>query len=154
MEQTLQDLADLVLSALPTTLLAGFLVIVLNAVLFRPLAAVIAQRDAATKGALEQARAAIQQAEDKVAEYEKALRNARGEILREQEAQRLRLREQQAAAIAAARECGQALIDDAKRQLRMETEAARSSLRAGAEQLAEAIASSVSATGRRGETPN
>jgi F-type H+-transporting ATPase subunit b len=143
-----------VLSALPTTLLAGFLVIVLNAVLFRPLAAVIAQRDAATKGALEQARAAIQQAEDKVAEYEKALRNARGEILREQEAQRLRLREQQAAAIAAARECGQALIDDAKRQLRMETEAARSSLRAGAEQLAEAIASSVSATGRRGETPN
>ncbi len=143
MEQTLQDLADLVLSALPTTLLVGLLVILLNSILFKPLAAIMAERDAATKGAVEQARRAIEQAEQQVAEYEKALRAARGEILRQQEGERLRLRQQQSQALAQARETNQALIDQAKRELAAELATARTSIQAEAAGLAGVMASAV-----------
>jgi F-type H+-transporting ATPase subunit b len=143
MQQTIQDLADLVLGALPTTLLVAVLALLLNAILFGPILKILAERDAATKGAVEQAKLALARAEQKAAEYETALRAARGEILRLQDQQRQQLREQQAAAVASARATASEQIAAAKRDLDAQAATARQSLREEAEKLSTEITRAV-----------
>jgi F-type H+-transporting ATPase subunit b len=143
MEKTLQDLGDLVLSAVPTAILLIFLWIYLRFVLFQPIAKTLAERDAATKGATEQAGLALKRAEEKAAEYEAQLRAARGEILRAQDAERKRLRQDQVSAVAAAREKTRSAVESARREIESEAQAARQSLREEAQRLSGAIVASV-----------
>lgn len=143
MEKTLQDLADLVLTALPTTALVVILWIYLKVVLLGPLQKTVAERDAATKGAVQQAQDALSQAERKATEYEAALRAARGEILRNQEAERQELRRQQAEAIRAAKEQSSALIAKARQEIAQEAAAAQASLGAEVSRLADLLTAAV-----------
>lgn len=143
MEKTLQDLADLVLKALPTTALVVILWIYLKFVLLGPMSKTIAERDAATKGAVKQAQDALKRAEDKAAEYDAALRSARGEILRAQEGERQKLRQQQSEALHEAKEKGSLLIAEARKQISAEADAARQSLTAETERIADQIAQTV-----------
>jgi len=143
MEKTLQDLADLVLAAVPTIVLVVVLHIYLKAVFFRPLDKVLAQRDAATKGAIRDAEASLKRAEEKAEEYETALRNARSEILQAQEAERQRLRREQGDAVIAARKRGSALIEDARKKIGAEADSARQALAGDTERLAGQIVANV-----------
>lgn len=142
-QKTLQVVADLLLAAVPTTLLVVILHFYLKAVLFRPLEKTLADRHAATQGAVDAANQALKRADQKAAEYDAALRQARGEILREQEAQRRRLADDQAAALTAAKDQAGKLIAEARWQLDAELAAAKENLNAEAERLADAVTASV-----------
>jgi F0F1-type ATP synthase membrane subunit b/b' len=143
MDNLLQDLVHLVLTALPTTFLLIVLWIFFKKVLFDPLQDVIAERDAATKGAVESAKQALSLAEAKTAEYEIALRAARGEILRAQDGERQKLRRRQSELVAEARESGARQVETARNAIAAEADAARQSLRADAERLAGEIMETV-----------
>lgn len=143
MEKTLQDLADLVLAAIPTVILVIVLHIYLKFVFFRPLEKVLAQRDAATKGAVHDAEASLKRAEDKASEYDAALRRARTEIFQAQDAERQKLRKEQQDALASARQKAVGLIADARQQIAAEAANARLSLSAQTETLASQIAAAV-----------
>jgi F-type H+-transporting ATPase subunit b len=80
MDELLNQLGGLVLGAVPTMILFLLLVVAYGLLVRRPLARVLAERGARTTGAVEQARAAISEAEAKAAEYEDRLRQAKGEI--------------------------------------------------------------------------
>lgn len=139
----LQDLVHLVLTALPTTFLLIVLWIYFQKVLFGPLEKVIAERDEATKGAVESAKGALSLAESKAAEYETALRAARGDILRAQDAERQKLRQQQTGRLNEARVKSLAQIEAARKAIAGEAASARASLRAETERLAEEIQKAV-----------
>ncbi len=143
MEKTLQDLADLVLAAVPTIVLVVVLHIYLKAVFFRPLEKVLAERDAATKGAIRDAEASLRRAEEKAEEYEIALRNARTEVLQAQEAERQKLRREQGDAVVAARKRGSDLIANARKEIAAEADAARQALAGDMDRLAEQIVAAV-----------
>lgn len=139
----LQDLVHLVLAALPTTFLLIVLWIYFQKVLFGPLDKVIAEREEATKGAVEAARRALSLAESKAAEYEAALRAARGEILRAQDAERQKFRQQQAEQLSEAKKRCAEQLEAARKAIAAEAEAASVGLRAEIERLAVEIENAV-----------
>jgi len=63
MEQTLRQLGELLLGAVPTAILLGTLYILYTFLVHRPLTAVLAERRSRTQGAMEKARADIAGAE-------------------------------------------------------------------------------------------
>lgn len=143
MEQTLHALGELLQRAVPTFVLVLFLYFYLKAMLFKPLAKVLAERDAATKGARKQADLSFAKAEEKAASYEAALRDARAEVYKDQENVRRQWLSEQADHVAAARKEAEKLTADAKAQIAIETESARQSLHATAAELANQIAASI-----------
>lgn len=143
MDNLLQDLVHLVITALPTTFFLILLWIYFQKILFGPLDKVLAERNEATKGAVESARLALSLAESKAAEYETALRAARGEILRAQDAERRKLREQQNQQIHEARNRSALQIEAARKAIAEEAEAARAALLAETERLAAEIQQAV-----------
>jgi F-type H+-transporting ATPase subunit b len=86
MQDILQQLGDLLVSAVPTALLFLVLVFAYQILVQGPLTAVLARRRALTEGAMEDARNAIAEAESKAADYAERLRLARSDVykLREQ----------------------------------------------------------------------
>ena len=88
MEQTLRQLGELLLGAVPTAILLGTLYILYTFLVHRPLTAVLAERRSRTQGAMEKARADIAAAEARTADYEQRLREARQKIFKNQEARR------------------------------------------------------------------
>jgi F-type H+-transporting ATPase subunit b len=80
MDELLNQLGGLVLGAVPTMVLFLLLVIAYGILVRGPLNRVLAERNARTTGAIEQARNAISEAEAKAADYENRLRQAKAEI--------------------------------------------------------------------------
>jgi hypothetical protein len=78
MDEILNQLGRLALGAVPTMLFFILLVIAYGLLVRGPLDRVLAERRARTTGAVEQARAAISDAEAKTADYEDRMRRARG----------------------------------------------------------------------------
>jgi F-type H+-transporting ATPase subunit b len=143
MEQTREALVGLLQKAVPTILLLILLHFYLKAMLFAPLAKVLKDRDALTKGARQTAEESLASAEQKTADYEAKLREARGEVYREQEEMRRQWLVEQSQQIDAARERHAAAVRTAKDQLTREASDARKSLADTSGQLADEIASSI-----------
>lgn len=78
----LQQLGGLVLGSVPTMVLFLLTLVAYRWLVHAPLKKVLAQRYARTQGAMEQAKAAIDAAERKTAEYEHAVRAARAAAFR------------------------------------------------------------------------
>ena len=97
----------------------------------------------ATAGARRLAEEALARADEKTAQYEAALRAARGEIYREQENTRKRLQKEQGQAIQQARQQAEGMVREAKQQLAAELESAKTDLRRQADSLAEEIAEAI-----------
>jgi len=142
-DQILAKVGALMLQAVPTLIIVILLHFYLKAMLFKPLAKVLAERDTLTKGAREKAEASFKAAEDKAAQYEKSLRDARNELFKEQEATRKQWLASQAAQVEEARTRADAAVKTAKEEIAKETAAARQSLMAEADQLAERITKSI-----------
>src|SRR5947209_5640447 len=117
MEQTIQALAGILLKAIPTIVIVLLLHFYLKRMLFKPLEKVLKQRDEATGGARKAAEASLARAEQKAAEYETAIREARGEVYREQEQARAAIVAEQDARLREARQRMDAMIRDAKTQI-------------------------------------
>lgn len=143
MDQTLNALGGLLLKALPTFLLLILLHFYLKLVFFRPLEKVLKKRFEMTEGARKSAESSLAAAAARTAEYEAALREARGELHREQEAARRSWRDEQAAAIGEARARAEAMLAEARRQLASDAARARESLKLESEALAARIAASI-----------
>lgn len=139
----LHDVGQVALRAIPTIVLVIFLYFYLKSMLFKPLQEVLGRRREATDGARKRAQEAIERAEKKVTEYEAALRNARTELMAEQEKQRKAWRDEQAALVAAARDKAMARIKEGRMQIAAETSIAQTGLNAQAEALANQIVTQV-----------
>src|SRR5579884_3861386 len=85
MEATLQALGGLLLKSTFTIIVLVLLHIYLRAVFFSPLDRILKRRYEMTEGARAAAEASMKHAADRTAEYESKLREARAEVLRDQE---------------------------------------------------------------------
>jgi F0F1-type ATP synthase membrane subunit b/b' len=143
MQLVLQQLGQLLFDSIPTIILFVLLHYYLKGVLYRPLQETLRQRSERIEGRLEAARKLVEQAEQKLAGYEAALRARRVENYKQVEARR------QAALTLGQQRLAQARHDSAQNavqarvQLAAQTGEARRNLQASADMLAGQIVSQV-----------
>ena len=140
MPTIVQQLGELFLQAVPTVLIILLFYFILRAIFFKPLLAVMAERDARTVGAKKASEAAQATAAEKVKQYQDALRQARGELYAEQEAARKKLFEERAAEIKEARTRASAEVSAGKARVAAEWTAARRDVESSVRQLSAEIA--------------
>lgn len=137
------QLGELFLGAVPTVLLILIFYFILKSLFFKPLLAVMAEREARTIGAQKAAEAAQAAASEKVNQYKEALKKARAEAYAEQETARKKLLDERAELLKQARAKSSAEVSSAKDRIAAEFAAARRDIEAGVSQLAAEIAARV-----------
>ena len=140
MEVIGHQLVELFLQAVPTVLIILLFYIILRAIFFKPLLAVMAERDSRTVGAQKAAEAAQAAAAEKVKQYQEALKQARGQVYAEQEAARKKLLDERAAQLKEARAKASAEVSAAKERIAGELAAARRDVESTVSQLSAEIA--------------
>jgi F-type H+-transporting ATPase subunit b len=143
MDSILRDLGGILLRAVPTFLLVIFLHFYLKSVFFGPIQRILQKRYEATEGARKLADESLARAAQKTAEFEAAMRAAKGEVYHAQEQLHKQLLEQQAEELLAARKQAETLIAQAKADLAKDVEAAKAGLGRESELLANQIAESI-----------
>ena len=155
MDETLRQVAGLLLGAIPTVLLFVSLYVAYRAIVHNRLMQVLGERRERTEGAIEKARADVAAADSKTAEYEQRIREAKLALYKAQEQRRQQALERRGKLIAEARSAADAQVRGAKQSLEKDAAAARAGLQGQAEALAgEVIRTvlkpvSVSAAGRQ-----
>jgi F-type H+-transporting ATPase subunit b len=139
MDETLRQIGELLLGAIPTVIFFLLLFGLYTVLVHKPLARVLAERHARTQGAIEKARADIKSAEERTAEYERQLREARLALFKAQEARRAKAAQARAAAVAEARSKAQAQVEEARAEIEKEEVATKQSLESEAGRLAAEI---------------
>ena len=134
------QIGELLLQAVPTVLIILLFYFILRAIFFKPLLAVMAERDARTAGAQKAAEAAQGAAAEKVKQYQEALKQARGQVYAEQEAARKKLLDERASRLKEARAKASAEVSTAKERIAGELAAARREVEATVSQLSAEIA--------------
>jgi F0F1-type ATP synthase membrane subunit b/b' len=140
MQQIVHQLGELFLQAVPTVLIVLAFYLVMRTLFFKPLLAVMAERDARTVGARKAAAAAEAAAAEKLKQYQEALRKARVEVYAEQEAARKKVLDERAAKLKEARAKATEEVSGAKELIAKELAEALKELRASVQQLAAEIA--------------
>ena len=143
MDQTLQQLGELLLGAVPTVILLAALYILYTFLVHRPLTAVLAERRHRTQGAMEKARADIAAAEARTADYEQRLREARQKIFQDQEARRQQASQSRSQTVTEARTRAQEQVNQARAAMEEDKKQAMSKLQADAARLASDIVRTV-----------
>jgi len=139
MDQTLQQLGELLLGAVPTVILLALLYALYTTIVHKPLRRVLEERRSKTEGAVEKSRADIAAAEARTAEYEQKLREARAAVFRAQEARRQTVLQARSSALNEARNQAQAQVQAAKKDIENDRAAAEKGLPADAAALAQEI---------------
>lgn len=140
MPSLVHQLGELFLRAVPVALIVIVFYFILRALFFKPLLAVMAEREALTAGAQKSAEAAQAAAAEKVKQYEEALRQAKAKVYAEQEAQRKKLLDERAALLKEERAKASAEVGQAKERVKSELDGAKRDIEASASQLAVEIA--------------
>jgi F-type H+-transporting ATPase subunit b len=143
MQEVIQQLGTLLLGAVPTILLFIVVVLAYQFLVQGPLTATLKERRARTEGAIEDAQKAIAQAEEKAAEYEAKLRQARTEIYKVREQRVKQGNAERDAALDAARKVAGLKVSQARAELEAEASAARRSIQASAGELANQVVRAV-----------
>ena len=139
MDQTLRQLGELLLGAVPTVILLALLYVLYTTIVHKPLRRVLDERRSKTEGAVEKSRADIAAAEARTSEYEYRLREARAKVFHAQEARRKAALDARTAAMNEARSNAQAQVRAARADIEKDREAAQDGLQAQAQMLAEEI---------------
>ena len=139
MDQTLRQLGELLLGAVPTVILLALLYLLYSTIVHKPLQRVLEERRSKTEGAVEKSRADIAAAEARTAEYEQRLREARATVFRAQEARRKAALDARTAALNEARNKAQAQVQAAKADIQKDRDAAQHGLQSEAQALAAEI---------------
>jgi F-type H+-transporting ATPase subunit b len=139
MDETLRQIGQLLLGAVPTVILFGLLYVSYRVLLHKPLEAVLEERHRKTQGAMEKAQADIASADARTADYEQRLREARVAVYQAQESRRRKFQEATAAALAEARDKAHAMVRQTRTDLQKDMAAARTGLEAESDQLAAAV---------------
>src|ERR1700723_1381063 len=113
MDQTLRQLGELLLGAVPTIILLALLYLLYTVIVHKPLRRVLDERRSKTEGAVEKSRADIAAAEARTSEYEPRLREARAAVFRVQEARLKAVADARAAALHEARAKAQVQVQAA-----------------------------------------
>jgi len=140
MEQTLHDLGQLLLKAIPTVFLLLVVHFYLKRMFFGPMADVLAKRRAATDGLRESAEATRARAAEQLASIEAQLGKARDAIYQEQEEARRGWIGDQDSQVDTARQQSHELIHQSDQLLDAEAVGAKSQLAGTADELADQIA--------------
>jgi F-type H+-transporting ATPase subunit b len=143
MEQILQQIGALLLSAVPTILLFVVLVAAYQFLIQGPLHRTLAERHAQTEGAVENAHRAIAQAEAKAAEYDDKLRQARAEIFKIREQRAKQRNAEREATLDSARKASGAKVNEAKADIDTETERAKQTIQSSVGELANQVVRAV-----------
>lgn len=143
MGETLNQLGGLLLSSIPAILSLLIVWVGYRWIVYGRLQQVLAERQARTEGAVQQAQEQIASAEARTAEYERKVREARAQIYQGQEARRRRTMEERDAALAEARQQADATVKQARAALEKDTLAAEAALELQADGLANQIIESV-----------
>ncbi|HYM76476.1 MAG TPA: ATP synthase F0 subunit B [Candidatus Dormibacteraeota bacterium] len=139
MDQTLHQLGELLLGAVPTVILLAVLYALYTAIVHKPLQRVLAERRSKTEGAVEKSKADISAAEARTSEYEQKLREARATVFRAQEARRQAALQARSSALNEARTKAQAQVQAAKADIETDRAAAEKGLQGEAAALAQEI---------------
>ena len=139
MDQTLQQLGELLLGAVPTVILLALLYVLYTAIVHKPLRRVLEERRDKTEGAIEKSKADIAAADARTSEYEQKLREARAAVFRSQEARRQAAMQARSNAVNEARTRAHAQIQAAKAAIEGDRAAAEQGLQGEAAALAQEI---------------
>ena len=148
MDQTLNQLRELMLGAIPTIILFLITYLAYRVIVHNALMRVLSERRARTQGAVEQAQKDIASAEAKTAEYERQLREARALIYKQQEALRREWNDERAALVQRARLDAEGRIKGERELLKEEVEKAKAEIQHSSEALAQEVVRSVLKTQR------
>lgn len=140
MQEIVHQLGELFLGAVPTVLILIVFYFVLKFLFFKPLLAVMAEREARTAGAQKAAEAAQAAAAEKVKQYQEALKQARAQVYGEQETARKKLLDERAAQLKDVRTKAATEVGLAKERVAGELAAARRDLDSTVNELAAEIA--------------
>ena len=143
MQEVIQQLGELLRGSLPTLILFILLVLAYQFLVQGPLSRTLAERRARTSGAVEEANKAIAAAESKADDYANNLRQARAEVFRVREQRLQQWAHERDTVLDAARKKALQRVLEAKLALESEAQAARKTLMAGADQLAEQVVRAV-----------
>ena len=139
MDEILRQLGELALGAVPTMIIFIFLWVCYRFLVHKPLARVLAEREAKTTGAVKKAQSDIAAAEQKTSEYEQRIREARLSVYKAQESKRQQVLEARAKAIAETRETAHRMVQTARAELEKEASTAKAKLQAEGANLATEI---------------
>jgi F-type H+-transporting ATPase subunit b len=139
MDQTLRQLGELLLGAVPTVILLALLYGLYTVLVHKPLRRVLEERRSKTEGAVEKSKADIAAAEARTAEYEQKIREARAAVFRAQEARLQAAAQTRAKAVADARSKAQVQVQNAKDQIESDRAAAEKGLQGEVAALAQEI---------------
>jgi F-type H+-transporting ATPase subunit b len=140
MPSLVHQIGELFLRAVPVALIVLIFYFILRSLFFKPILAVMAEREARTLGAQKSAEAAQAAAAEKLRQYEEALRHAKAKVYAEQEAERKKLLDERAAVLKDARSKASAEVGKGKERVAGELEAAKEDIERTASQLAAEIA--------------
>jgi len=143
MNEIVQQIGALLLSAIPTIVLFVVLVAAYQILVQGPLTRTLAERRARTAGAVENAHKAIEQAEARAAEYADKLRHARAEIFKMREQRAKERNAERDTTLDAARKAAGAKVNQAKAEMDSETESARQTIQNSAGELANQVVRAV-----------
>jgi len=139
MDQTLQQLGELLLGAVPTVIMLALLYALYTGIVHKPLKRVLEERHSKTEGAVEKSKADIAAAEARTSEYEQSLREARAAVFRAQESKRQAAMQARTNAVNEARTKAQAQVQAAKADIEKDRVAAEQGLQSEAAALAQEI---------------
>ncbi len=143
MDQTLRQLGELLLQAIPTVIMFLMVYVGYRLLVHKPLMRVLEERYSKTQGAVEKARADIADAEAKTAEYEQRLRESRLALVRAQEARLHEVMEVRNTVLNKAREQAAAKVAAARAALEKDVEVAKASLQADADRLSQEVIATI-----------
>lgn len=141
--EILKQLGDLFLAAIPTAVFVFLFYLFLRWSFFGPIEGVVRERGRRIEGARREAEELRKTAQEKSHAYQDALRKARAELFREQEAARRAALDERGASMRQARQRANEEIQAAKRRIHAEVEVARAELATSTTELAEKIARTI-----------
>src|SRR5437868_7208021 len=153
MDQTLRQLGELALGAIPTIILFVLIWILYRVIVHGALMRALSERRAKTVGAVEKARADVAAADRKTAEYEQKIREARLAVFKTLENRRQQIGEQKAIALAEARSAAETMISGARAQIQKEADIAKVRIEAESSTLAKDIIRAILRAGSEARQP-
>lgn len=140
MSDLVHQVGELFLRALPVALIVLTFYLILRSFFFKPILAVMAEREARTIGAHKSAEATQAAAAEKVRQYEEALKAAKAKVYAEQEVERKKLLEERTIILKEARNKASVEVNKAKERVAGELATAKIDIEGTATQLASEIA--------------
>jgi len=139
MDDTLRQLGELALGAIPTIVLFVLIWILYRVIVHGALGRALSERRAHTVGAIEKAKAQVAAAEQKTSDYEHRINEARMNVFKTQELRRQQILDQRTLAIAEARAAAETMVTTARKEIQKDLETARAKVQTDSGNLAAQI---------------